>query len=445
MTEQSEKSVGSAAFEIFANRIASEVVEENKALEAELESLETLREHLSSVEIHVDIDDETQIIKPVGIGGGIILEEDDGIRSLMLGFPETPPPIPLLKYMKAKLMLSNQVIATIPGNIFPIMKMYGPDEMGIVLSPLPDVCVEGILENLTDNDRAKITEDDVNTFATYLQFGTGLEGEIMFIPQFVRIMTITPRIQQLIDLLGPLRRMVQAGPPQEPDYGENKYYLNELSPYDELRDSVLDAYENEEYLNLMNDNLFHKDERNVLFEMRTLVSTVELCVGDETQLTVSLDDGVVGHDHLVENGDAVWAFCLTGRDIEVPINKIQYLKVMLSGATLTKRRARIFPANTLLVLEIEYYSGVILRGSLEDPWMTRIMDMFGGRLDLIEIIIMGGGEMFNFSSEVFIKFFSLSLEMASNEGLLNLLRVNLEPEAEETSSSNQPNDANDDE
>ena len=35
--------------------------------------------------------------------------------------------------------------------------------------------------------------------------------------------------------------------------------------------------------------------------------------------------------------------------------------------------------------------------------------------------------------------------MASNEGLLNLLRVNLEPEAEETSSSNQPNDANDDE
>lgn len=149
MTEQSEKSVGSAAFEIFANRIASEVVEENKALEAELESLEPLREHLSSVEIHVDIDDGTQIIKPVGIGGGIILEEDDGIRSLMLGFPETPPPIPLLKYMKAKLMLSNQVIATIPGDIFPIMKMYGPDEMGIVLSPLPDVCVEGLLENLT--------------------------------------------------------------------------------------------------------------------------------------------------------------------------------------------------------------------------------------------------------------------------------------------------------
>ena len=264
MTEQSEKSVGSAAFEIFANRIASEVIEENKALEAELESLETLREHLSSVEIHVDIDDETQIIKPVGIGGGIILEEDDGIRSLMLGFPETPTPIPLLKYMKARLMLSNQVIATIPGNIFPIMKMYGPDEMGIVLSPLPDVCIEGVLENLTDNDRAKITEDDVNTFATYLQFGTGLEGEILFIPQFVRIMTITPRIQQLIDLLGPLRTMVQAGPPQEPDYGENKYYLNELSPYDELRDSVLDAYENEEYLNLMNDNLFHKDERNVM-------------------------------------------------------------------------------------------------------------------------------------------------------------------------------------
>ena len=263
MTEQSEKSVGSAAFEIFANRIASEVVEENKALEAELESLEPLREHLSSVEIHVDIDDGTQIIKlPVGIGEGIILEEDDGIRSLMLGFPETPPPIPLLKYMKAKLMLSNQVIATIPGDIFPIMKMYGPDEMGIVLSPLPDVCVEGLLENLTDNDRAKILEDDANTFATYLHRATGLEGEIMFIPQFVRIMTITPRIQQLIDLLGPLRRMVQAGPPQEPDYGENKYYLNELSPYDELRDSVLDAYENEEYLNLMNENLFHKDERN---------------------------------------------------------------------------------------------------------------------------------------------------------------------------------------
>ena len=357
MTEQSEKSVGSAAFEIFANRIASEVVEENKALEAELESLETLREHLSSVEIHVDIDDETQIIKPVGIGGGIILEEDDGIRSLMLGFPETPPPIPLLKYMKAKLMLSNQVIATIPGDIFPIMKMYGPDEMGIVLSPLPDVCVEGLLENLTDNDRAKIVEDDANTFATYLHRATGLEGEIMFIPQFVRIMTITPRIQQLIDLLGPLRRMVQAGPPQEPDYGENKYYLNELSPYDELRDSVLDAYENEEYLNLMNDNLFHKDERNVLFEMRTLVSTVELCVGDETQLTVSLDDGVVGHDHLVENGDAVWAFCLTGRDIEVPINKIKYLKLMLSGATLTTRRARIFQQTHFLFLRLNIILG----------------------------------------------------------------------------------------
>ena len=42
------------------------------------------------------------------------------------------------------------------------------------------VCVEGVLENLTDNDRAKIMEDDVNTFATYLQFGTGLEGEISF-------------------------------------------------------------------------------------------------------------------------------------------------------------------------------------------------------------------------------------------------------------------------
>ena len=267
----------------------------------------------------------------------------------------------------------------------------------------------------------------------------------MFIPQFVRIMTITPRIQQLIDLLGPLRRMVQAGPPQEPDYGENKYYLNELSPYDELRDSVLDAYENEEYLNLMNDNLFHKDERNVLFEMRTLVSKVELCVGDETQLTVSLDDGVVGHDHLVENGDAVWAFCLTGRDIEVPINKIKYLKLMLSGATLTKRRARIFHANTLLVLEIEYYSGIILRGSLEGPGLTRTMDMFRGRLDLIVQLIMDGGEMFNFSSDVVIKFFSLSLGMASNESLLNLLRVNLEPVAEENSSSNQPNDANDDE
>ena len=49
MTEQSEKSVGSAAFEIFANRIASEVVEENKALEAELESLETLYVNISAV------------------------------------------------------------------------------------------------------------------------------------------------------------------------------------------------------------------------------------------------------------------------------------------------------------------------------------------------------------------------------------------------------------
>ena len=180
------------------------------------------------------------------------------------------------------------------------------------------------------------------------------------------------------------------------------------------------------------------------FEMRTLVSTVELCVGDETQLTVSLDDGVVGHDHLVENGDAVWSFCLTGRDLEVPIYKIKYLKVMLSGATLTKRRARIFPANTLLVLEIEYYSGVILCGSLESPH-PRTMDIFGGRLDRMVQTIMGGGEMINFLSGVFIKFFSLSLGMASNESLLNLLRVNLEPVAEENSSSNQPNDANDDE
>ena len=71
--------------------------------------------------------------------------------------------------------------------------------------------------------------------------------------------------------------------------------------------------------------------------------------------------------------------------------------------------------------------------------------MFRGRLDLIVQLIMDGGEMFNFSSDVVIKFFSLSLGMASNESLLNLLRVNLEPVAEENSSSNQPNDANDDE
>ena len=47
---------------VFANRIAAELAEENKLLEAELERLQPVRDQLGSVELHVNVDDEVHII-----------------------------------------------------------------------------------------------------------------------------------------------------------------------------------------------------------------------------------------------------------------------------------------------------------------------------------------------------------------------------------------------
>jgi len=442
MTEQIKpNSLASEAFAVFANYLASELAQETELLEAEVDRLTPLRDHLSSAEIHVD----DNIIKSCGIGRAIISKEEDGLVSLMMGFPETPTPIPLLTYLGAKLMISNQVVATFPGHVYPFIKMYESDEFGICFAPCDDLSigVEGLLGNLTDNDKAKLMEDDKSTLAEYLLHRTGLEGDITFSPVLIRLMTITPPFQKLIDLLGPLRTMTKDTPPQEPEFEQNKYYLNELSPYDELRDNVMDVYNNPEYMDLMSGCLFYKDEQNVLTEMRTLITTVSLDIDDETQLTVSLDDGVVGHDHLVENGGAVWAFCLTGRDIEVPIAKLQSLNLMVSGAKLTRSHVRIFPANTLLVLEIGFYSGIILRGFFDGLGATDLLNNFGDTLEQTMDQLMHGGELPSFSSDVVIKLFSLSLELASNGNLLNLLGLNIETNEEE--SSVEASDAQEDE
>ena len=57
MEEQIEHSLASDAFAVFANRIAAELAEENKLLEAELERLQPVRDQLGSVELHVNVDD----------------------------------------------------------------------------------------------------------------------------------------------------------------------------------------------------------------------------------------------------------------------------------------------------------------------------------------------------------------------------------------------------
>ena len=112
-----------------------------------------------------------------------------------------------------------------------------------------------------------------------------------FTPKFIRFMAMPPEFENLIDLLGSH---------QDPECGENKHNLNDLSPYDELRRNVLDAYGNPKHRNLMNDRLYYKDKLNVMSKIHTLVTTINLGIG-ETQLTLSLDDGFFIDDHLAEN------------------------------------------------------------------------------------------------------------------------------------------------
>ena len=127
---------------------------------------------------------------------------------------------------------------------------------------------------------------------------------------------------------------------------------------------------------------------------------------------------------------AVWAFKLVERVVEVPMDRIHSLHIMLSGVTLTKSHVRIFPVNSLLVLEIGYYSGIVLRGFFVglDPMDT--INEFREILQQAGRQITYGHEMPNFWSGVVLRLYSLSLAFSSNENLLNLLEVNLE-QAEE--------------
>ena len=367
------------AADVLRNQLLLEVGEENDKLERDITRLEEANDFLGGIELH--------------LGSGRVVSASLKLSFTVNnfnGFPcacvdVVPVPIFLSEFGRGRVSMSGQVIGNFPGIADPIL-IVGENKddrvrLKIIFSEYS--IVEGEIQGLSHDDFLRFKDKTYGDeqVMNYLVTGRGLQNPntLLFIPQMIFVVIITPELRETIRVIGPLPKFesfhnLSEHLPVDPN---DSIVCPPPTPSDESRLAIVSALGcTDRQKGLLDKNRSLKSLNYRLSKIEERIEMVE--ISHTKKISASLKNGVLSED---SEGSPVWKIPLRqyNADCSIIVNNIPSLEIVVAGIRLYPKTVTFHEAeNGMMYFTGTFDNGTKLFGFFDSESSLEMnMDDFG--------------------------------------------------------------------